>query len=323
MKKAVIVGCSGQDGQLLRNLLQRKNYSIIGIDINKIYCTHSTWKKKIDINNQSHVFDLIQHFQPDEVYYLAAYHHSSEDCTGDSFQLIKNSYKVNVFSYLNFLESIRIVSNETRIFYAASSHIFGDPENPVQDEETKFDPQSIYAITKLDGLLLSRYYREIHTIFSSVGILYNHESHLRHQKFVSKKIVKTAIEIKNNMKQQLVLGNIDAEIDWGYAGDYVMAMFKILNHTKADDYIIASGKKVKLKDFVSIVFNLLDIECKEYVKHDPSLIKRKMVNSLCGNPKKLIDATGWKPEYDLNKLAEIMIEKELENLTMEKKDIHC
>jgi len=323
MKKAVIVGCNGQDGQLLYNLLEQKHYSIIGIDIEEVYCTHSTWDTKIDINNQYHVFDLIKHFHPDEVYYLAAYHHSSEDDTGDSFQIINDSYKINVFSYLNFLEGIRKFHKETKIFYASSSHIFGNPKDPLQDETTRFDPKSIYAITKLDGLLLSRYYREMHSIFSSVGILYNHESHFRDKKFVSKKIVKTAVEIKNNIKQQLVLGNINAEIDWGYAGDYVMAMFKILNHTKADDFIIASGEKVKLIDFVAIVFNLLDIDWKKYVEQDPSLLKRKMLNPFCGNPKKLKDATGWAPKYNLNKLAKLMVKKELEYLTLVKNNSHC
>lgn len=312
MKKAVIVGVNGQDGQLLCDLLKLKNYSIIGIDIDEIYCTHQTWNKKIDISNQHHVSDLILHVQPDEVYYLAAYHHSSEDDRGDSFQLINSSYKVNVFSYLNFLESIRKFSKKTRIFYAASSHIFGDPKDPVQDETTEFNPQSIYAITKLDGFLLSRYYRENYSIFSSVGILYNHESPLRNEKFVSKKIVKTAVGIKNNIKQELLMGDINVQIDWGYAGDYVMAMFKILNHTKPDEFVVASGKKVKLLDFVSIVFNHLGMDWRKYVRQDSTLLKRKSTSLLCGNPKKLMDLTGWYPEVDLNKLAILMVDYELD-----------
>ncbi len=311
MKKVIIVGSKGQDGQLLHKHLKERNSSIISIDVDYTRCTNTTWDETVDISNQNHVTNLIKQFQPHQVYYLAAYHQSSEDDTGIPLQHITNSYSVNVFSYLNFLESIRLFSKKTRIFYAASSHIFGNPEEPIQDETTRFDPRSIYSITKLDSLLLSRYYRENYSIFSSVGILYNHESPLRSEKFVTKKIVKTAVEIKKGEKQGLILGDINALIDWGYAGDYVLAMVKILEHSKADDFIIASGKKAELKDFITIVFENLDLNWKEYVKEDPSLLKRKSMNVLCGNPQKLIDLTGWKPKVSLEELAYLMVDSEI------------
>jgi len=311
MKKAIIVGSKGQDGQLLCALLARANYSIIGLDLDYTHRTTSQWEEKVNINDINDVSSLIEEIKPDEVYYLAAYHHSSEDVTDDTFHLINFSYEVNVHSYVNFLESIKKYSNKTRIFYAATSHIFGDPTSPLQDEASEFNPKSIYGITKLDGLLLSRHYREEFGVFSSVGILYNHESHLRPDKFVSKKIVKAAVEILKNRSDELVLGDISAKIDWGFAGDYVEAMVKILNISLPDEFIIASGKETKLIEFISIVFDYLDLDWEKYVIEDTSVLKRKNSGNLIGNPSKLMTTTGWTPSTSLRDLAVLMIEHEL------------
>jgi len=311
MKSAIIIGSDGQDGRLLWDLLKEKGYTIIGIDIGSIYSTNSQWNSKVDISSQKHVFDLIKKVKPDQVYYLAAYHHSAEDDLGDLYHLIQTSYMVNVNAYLTFLEGIRRFSPKTRIFYAASSHIFGEPTVPIQDETTKFNPKSIYAITKLDGLLLSRHYRETFSTFASVGIMYNHESPFRQDNFVSKKIVTSAVEIKANLKNELVLGDMNAQIDWGYAGDYVFAMYRILSHRSPDDFIVASGNTVKLRDFIDIVFNYLELDWKKYVKEDPTLLKRKAAYTLCGNSKKLTDETNWKPKVGLKELAYLMVDDEL------------
>ena len=311
MNEVIIVGSKGQDGQLLKELLQRRKYPIIGFDVDSVDSTSSLWGEKVDISSFLQVSQLIQQVKPSQVYYLAAHHHSSEDQLGDLSDLIEKSYKVNVFSYLNFLESIKRFSSETRIFYAASSHIYGNPKDPVQDESTEFNPKSIYAITKLDGLLLSRYYRKKYSVFSSVGILYSHESPFRSNSFVSKKIVKTAVEIKNGLSNELVIGDINAQVDWGYAGDYVKAMVKMLGQNKPNDFVIASGERVKLKDFISIVFDYLDLDWKEFVRESPELLTRNTANSLCGNPSKLMDQTGWKPTVSLEELARLMVDYEL------------
>lgn len=311
MNEVIIVGSKGQDGQLLKELFQRRKYPIIEFDVDSVDSTSSLWEEKVDISSFLQVSQLIQQVKPSQVYYLAAHHHSSEDQLGDLSDLIKKSYKVNVFSYLNFLESIKRFSSETRIFYAASSHIYGNPKDPVQDESTEFNPKSIYAITKLDGLLLSRYYRKNYSVFSSVGILYSHESPFRSNSFVSKKIVKTAVEIKNGLSSELVIGDINAQVDWGYAGDYVKAMVKMLDQNKPNDFVIASGERVKLKDFISIVFDYLDLDWKEFIRESPELLIRKTTNSLCGNPGKLMDQTGWKPTVNLEELARLMVDYEL------------
>jgi len=314
MNEVIIVGSKGQDGRLLHNILNDNKRSVIEIDIDYANSTNSDWVKKVDISNFSEVSQFIDQVKPSQIYYLAAHHHSSEDQLGDLNNLLHKSYKVNVFCYLNFLESIREFSPKTRIFYAASSHIYGEPEEPLQDELTKFNPKSIYAITKLDGLLLSRHYRENYSVFSSVGILYSHESSLRKDSFVSKKIVKTAIAIKNGLSNELVIGDINAELDWGYAGDYVQAMLKILEHEKPDDFIVASGKKVRLKDFIALVFDYLDLDWKNFIKESPEVLTRKNTNLLFGNPRKLMDQTGWKPTVNLEQLAKLMVDHELEQL---------
>ena len=209
------------------------------------------------------------------------------------------------------LESVKKYSKDTRVFYACSSHIYGEPETHIQDESSKYSPLSVYAITKLDSLLLSRYYRHNHSIFSSVGILYNHESPLRSEKFVSQKIVKRAVEIKCGISNELIIGNINAVLDWGYAGDYVEAMFKILNFHTPKDFVIASGRKSILREYISIVFKYLELDWKDYVKEDSSILKNVSHNTLCGDSSKLKDATGWTANHTLQEIAEIMVEAEL------------
>ena len=314
MTEVIIVGSKGQDGQLLKELFQRRKCPTIGFDVDFVDSTSSFWVEKVDVTDYAQVSQLIKQVKPSQVYYLAAHHHSSEDQLGDLNDLVKKSYKVNVFSYLNFLDSIRRFSLGTKIFYAASSHIYGDPKDSLQDESTEFNPHSIYAITKLDGLLLSRYYRENYSVFSSVGILYSHESSYRRNSFVSKKIVKTAVEIKNGLKSELVIGDINAQVDWGYAGDYVKAMMKILDHNRPDDFVVASGRKVGLKGFISAVFSCLNLDWKEFVRESPELLTRNTANSLCGNPGKLMDQTGWKPTVSLEELARLMVDYELEQV---------
>jgi len=311
LKKAVIIGALGQDGQLLTALLNSKKYSVIGIDINYITAPSSLGQKEVEISDKKSVFNFIENVKPDEIYYLAAFHHSSEEDIINEDDLIQKSYQVNVFSFINFLEAIRIYSPTTRIFYASSSHIFGHPKNNVQNEETKIDPKSIYSITKYNGQQLSRYYRATYSLYCSVGILYTHESPLRTEKFISKRIVKTAIDIKNNKINELIIGDLNAKIDWGYAGDYVEAFVKILNIESADDFIIATGKIYELKDFINYVFESLNLDWKKYVKEDSRLLKRRIQGVYCGDPSKIKSLTGWMPKTDLKTLAEKMVIYEL------------
>ncbi len=300
MKKAIIIGSHGQDGQLLFDLLKRKNYSIIGID---------RGETNIDITDKKEVFDLIKKIKPDEIYYLAAVHQSSQDKLIEDYQLFKSSYQINVFGLLNFLEAIKCFSPKSRIFYASSSLIFASTPTKIQNENTPFCPNSIYGITKLDGLLTCRLYRKQHGIFASVGILYNHESSLRQDNFLSQRIIRGAIAIQKHQSDRLTLGNLKVRVDWGYAPEYVEAMQQILNHSQPDEFIIATGKQHSVADFAKITFRYLHLNWEKYIKVNPDLITKEQ-SSLIGNNLKLFKATGWKPKIDLKEMIKIMLIQE-------------
>lgn len=295
-KKAVIVGCDGQDGRLLSDLLARQGYSLIGI----------ARGGPIDILKTKVVFNLVRKFKPHEIYHLAAFHHSSQDPAIDPVELFQKSCDVHVSALVNFLEAIRQFSPSTRLFYAASSHVFGSPKTPVQDESTPLAPENVYGVTKAAGLLTCRYYRRQHGVFASVGILYNHESPLRSSKFVSQKIAQGALAVKNGRQKNIILGDLSAEVDWGYAPDYVAAMHKILNHSKADDFVVASGQKHTVRDFAKLAFGRLGLDWRACVKENRGVLTKKKT-TLVGSPKKLMRLTGWKPSVDFAGLVDALL----------------
>lgn len=309
MKTAIIVGSKGQDGTLLLDLLTKNNYNIVAVDKNYINSNGIDWAKTIDITSIQDVSYLIKSIKPSEVYFLAAFHHSSEDKPIDDYELFNQSYKINVLSLNNFLFAIKCFSPKTRLFYAASSLVFGESEAEIKDEKSHFNPNTVYGISKLDGLLTCRYYRNKYKIFASVGILFNHESHLRRDNFLSKKIIKGAINIKNQKQEKIIVGDIEAEIDWGYAPDYVYAMNKILNIEQADEFIVATGKKHSVKDFIKITFKYLNLDWEQYVEEDKSILSR-INKSLVGDSSKLRKITGWKPSVSFKKMIKVLLEKE-------------
>ena len=309
---ALIIGANGQDGRYLKEYLKNINYEVIEIDIDYIKTNKKYEINNINISDYNDVENLIKTVRPDELYYLAAYHHSSEENIDDEIQHVKKSYQVNVFSYHNFLDAIRLFSSKTKTFYASSSHIFGNCNTDIQDENTEPKPNTIYALTKYDSMRITKYYRNKYNLFLTTGVLYNHESHLRPIKFVSRKIVNTAIKIKKGEINKLEIGNLNSKIDWGFAGDYVKAYHKILSYKKPEDFIISSGSIHKIKDFIKYVFNYLDLDWKKYVVENNKIIKRSSNGTLFGNSNKLFQKTGWKPENNLESLATIMVDNELE-----------
>lgn len=313
MKKALIIGCSGQDGTYLFENLQKKNYKIIGIDRNVIRSTLSRSIEPIDISKSRQVYSLLGEYKPDEIYYLAAFHQSSEDPYDDDAELFRKSFGVNALSLINFLNGIKKYSKNSRLFYAASSHIFGNPIESVQDETTPFNPNCIYGVTKTAGVHICHLYRQNHSVFASVGILYNHESPLRPSRFISKKIVEAAIAIKKKIQTKVIVGNLDAKIDWGYAPDYVEAMYRILQLSSAEDFIISNGNIHKVRDFVKGVFGYLDLDWEKYVEEDPNLIKKRQKHNLQGNNQKLKSMTGWKPTVSFSDLIKIMVREGLKH----------
>jgi GDPmannose 4,6-dehydratase len=312
-RKAIVIGCNGQDGILLFELLKQKNYQIIGIDKNIVKSFQNEWNITVDITNQMQVSDLIAKILPDEIYFLPAFHHSAEDLPPDETVIFENSYIIHVKSFLYVLEAIKKHSILTRIFYAASSHIFGAAFERIQNEDTPFNPHSIYGITKLSGFLLGRFYRENFKIFAANGILYNHESHLREEKFVTKKIIKAALNIKNNMQDKLVLGDLKSIADWGYAPDYVEAMWKILNNDSPDDFIIATGEEHTVEDFVRVAFSYLGLDWRKFVSEQKNIIKKKNI-ILVGNSEKLRKTTQWTPSISFEEMIRILLIKEGANL---------
>ncbi|OQW92130.1 MAG: hypothetical protein BWK78_02615 [Thiotrichaceae bacterium IS1] len=306
MKVAVVVGCNGQDGRIAIEFLSQKGYGVVGIGKGVVRTVEVSWQKIIDVTNTNDVFELLATLRPQEVYYFAAFHHSSEDEQIDNLALFKQSYEINVLSLLNFLEGMRQFSPATRLFYAASSLIFGETNSDLQDESTPFNPTTIYGITKLDGLMICRFYRTNYKMFVATGIFYNHESHYRLTKFISKKIINSALAIKSGKQDKLVVGDLNAEIDWGYAPDYVEAAYRILNIESSDEFVIATGIKHSVRDFVKMTFEYLNLNWQNHVEENPHLLQRKRT-VLVGNPHKLMNTTGWKPSVSFEEMIKILL----------------
>lgn len=308
MPRAIIIGANGQDGTLLYRMLEEKNYELVGIGRNGTFSNVGAWNDcgHVDIGNFSQVSALVRRVRPDEVYHLAAIHHSSEDKVAEQVCLLEQSYRVNVHSLMNFLEAIRQVSPASRLFYAASSHLFGIPKIVPQDETTEINPISVYGVTKASGLYLCRAYRKSHNIFTSVGILYNHESRLRGEQFVSRKIVDGAIRCKLDPTHRVIVGDLSSVVDWGYAPDYVDAMHKILALENPDDFIIATGEQHTVKEFAEIAFATVGLDWRNFVEEHREIITRPG-NPFIGNPEKLVQKTGWRRSMDFAAMVQALV----------------
>ena len=293
-KKAIIIGCNGQDGTLLTKLLKKKKYSVYGLS-----------RKNFDITSIKEVEEIVRKIKPQEIYFLAAYHHSFEDRKNIDLKL---NYNVNYFSVVIFLESIKKFSKTTKFFFASSSFIF-KPSKFKQNEMTKFEPECHYSLSKVASMKVCDFYRQHEQIFASCGILYNHESYLRQKNFLSKKIVTHAIKNFRKSKKKLVLHNLNYKADWGYAPDYVDAMYKILNHSKPNDYVISTGKLHTVRDFVDQVYSFLKLDYKKFVETKENKIISKF---RLGNSNLLKKDCKWKPSVTFNQMIKKLIKKELE-----------
>jgi GDPmannose 4,6-dehydratase len=313
-RKAIVVGSAGQDGRLLYKLLESHDYQVIGLTRSETQTNLNEFATlRVDITNSQEVHKLVEQFLPEEIYFLAAYHHSSESLMPDTEQLFSESFKINTLSLVGFLEAISRAAPNTRLFYAASSLIFGASDASMQDENTSINPDTVYGITKAAGLFACRYYRHNHGVFVSVGILYNHESSFRDSRFVSKKIAEGVARIRKGLESKLVLGDLDAVADWGYAPDYVDAMHRILATEKPDDFVIATGESHTVRDFVQIAFNYIGLNYTTCVATDPALIQRRSPR-LIGNPAKLKKVTGWKPTVNFETMVRKLVQTELDKI---------
>jgi GDPmannose 4,6-dehydratase len=296
---AIIVGSSGQDGQLLDSHLRALGYSVIGLT-----------RHNIDILCANNINKFVSESQPDEVYYLAAYHHSSEDKSVENADLFHNSFDIHVRGLVNFLDAIAKYSAKSRLFYASSSLIFGIPQDEIQTEDSKLNPSNPYAISKVAGMMACRFYREHKSIFAASGILYNHESSLRSPRFVTRKIVQAAVNIYRSGHGSLRLGNLDSKVDWGYAPDYVDAMYRILQIAVPQDFVIATGVGHTVREFASLAFARLGLDYRDYVISTPEILMRNGPLRL-GNSSLLRDKTGWAPKTSFEDMMAIMVDSEL------------
>jgi len=308
MKTAIVIGCLGQDGVLLKSHLIENAYQVIGVDVNYIESSFEYSKVPIDICNEREVCELVRSSNPSEIYHLAAVHHSAEDRMMTSLDLFQKSFGTNTFSLIYFLEAMLKCAPQARLFYAASSHIF-EETNGVNDEGSSINPSSVYGITKAAGLFICRYYRKEHALFASCGILYNHESSLRSNNFISKKITKGAIKVRDRLQDKILLGDLSAEADWGYAPDYVKAMHKMLCMDHSDDFIIATGQKHSVSEFAEIAFQRFGLNWTDYVEENKNILTRKPVCRV-GNPSKLMLKTGWKPSIDFKEMIKVLLNEE-------------
>jgi GDPmannose 4,6-dehydratase len=355
MKTALITGITGQDGAYLAELLLKKGYMVHGIKrrtslfntdrIDHLYQDPHEKQLRLklhygDLTDSTNLIRIIQEVQPDEIYNLAAMSHVKV-----SFDTPEYTGNADGLGTLRILEAVRLLglTQKTKIYQASTSELYGLVQEVPQTEKTPFYPRSPYAVAKMYAYWITVNYREAYGMFASNGILFNHESPIRGETFVTRKITRAAARIALGMQEKVYLGNLDAERDWGHAKDYVEAMYRVLQHDKADDFVIATGITTKVRDFVKMTFDELGIEVefkgkgaeeKGYVKSsnglyplpagqeivcvDPMYFRPTEVELLIGDATKARTELGWAPQYDLPALVKDMTRSDLELMQKEK-----
>ena len=309
MKRVIVVGSSGQDGDILFERLRAQGHFVVGIEVGGIRCTETIAIRAVNILQPASVEDLIVGVVPDEVYYLAAFHRSAEESADDDRLEFERSFAIQVSGLLNFLAAIHRKSPKTRLFYAGSARIFGVPDRVPQDEDTPINPDCIYGISKVAGMGCARYYRQSHGLFAVSGILYNHESPRRAPRFVTQKIVRAVAAIEAGEQSRLLLGDLDAIVDWGYAPDYVDAMTRMLEMREPQDLVIATGEPHSVREFAEVAFGYAGLDWQQYVEVASSLLTRPP-RKLVGNARRLREATGWRPSVSFSEWIQILLAAE-------------
>ncbi len=249
----------------------------------------------------------MEHFSPDQVYYLAAHHHSSQDGGIGASDIWQRSWDAHVGGLTNVLASAAEHCNAARVFYASSSRIFGAAASSPQNEDTPWNPDCPYGVTKASGMLVADYFRRTQGVFASCGILYNHESPFRNPEFVTQRVVNGLIAIARGEASKLELGCLDARVDWGYAPDYTRAMQVILDAESPGDYVIATGETHTVRELVEIAAGVIGVQWKECVVESADLLRRSP-QELRGDPTRLRRATGWRPETGFRAMVRILAE---------------
>ena len=315
-KIALITGISGQDGSYLAELLLKKKYIIYGIlnpKKKKISNNLKLIKKKIifknlNINNFKQIKNLIKKIKPNECYHLAAQSFINYKFEDEFFKLNPN---INGTHYI--LSAIKEFSPKTKFYFAASSELFGNAKNSPQNEKTQFNPRSAYGVSKVAGYYLTKNYREAYNIYACSGILYNHESPRRNVNFVSRKITKNLSLIVKGKLKKITFGNINSKRDWGHSKDYVLAMWKMLQLKKPDDFVIGTGTLHTVKDFIKLAFNRVGLDYKKFIRIDKKLFRPNDKIILKANSKKAKNILKWKPSINFKSLVNEMVDHDLNN----------
>ena len=323
MKTALITGITGQDGSYLAEMLLKKGYNVVGVKrrtslistdrIDNIF-NDPDLIMNFDLvygnmNDSGCLHRLLIEHQPDEIYNLAAQSHVRV-----SFETPEETTEFVAMGTLRLLEAYKNICPEAKFYQASSSEMFGDnPENP-QSETTRLMPASPYACAKVYAHNLCRNYRESYGLHISSGILFNHESPRRGETFVTRKITQAAANIKMGIQDDLLLGNLDAKRDWGFAGDYVEAMWLMTQQEKPDDYVVATGETHTVKEFLQVVFDYAGLDIDEYVRIDERLFRPHEVPLLLGDATKAKEKLGWEPKVNFEGLAKMMYDEDLKEL---------
>ena len=327
MKKAFLTGITGQDGSYLAEFLLNKGYEVHGLirrsssfnteRIDHLYHDFHTPDTRLflhygDLSVSGQLMDLIHSIQPDEIYHLGAQSHVRV-----SFDMPEYTGDVTGLGTLRILEAIRKTGIKTKFYQASSSEMFG-AASPPQSENTIFQPRSPYAAAKVYAYYIVQNYRDAYGIFATNGILFNHESPRRGETFVTRKITRAATQIKLGLKNKLFLGNLEAKRDWGFAGDFVEAMWLMLQQDKPDDFVIATGETHSVREFAEKVFTKLDLDYNKFVSVDPRYFRPTEVDVLLGDASKAKKALGWKPKISFDALIDMMIATDMELAKKEK-----
>jgi GDPmannose 4,6-dehydratase len=334
--KALITGITGQDGFYLTKFLLKKNYEVHGtirrsssINTSRIDGLISKYQKEGQLNlhysdliDSSSISSLVSEIMPSEIYNLGAQSHVAV-----SFKNPMLSTQVGNIGTLSLLEAIKSVDKTIKFYQASSSEMYGGGVKEKLNENSAFDPKSPYAASKMFSHNITKVYRESYNLFASNGILFNHESPHRGETFVTRKITRAATRISLGLQNKLTLGNLDASRDWGYAGDYVEAMWLMLQHKNSDDWVIATGKTYTVREFLEKVFSKLGLKYEDYVVSSEKYFRPNEVDYLLGDSTKAKKELGWQPKFSIDDLIDAMVESDLnlakqEQVLLQEKLIH-
>jgi GDPmannose 4,6-dehydratase len=327
MKKAFITGITGQDGYYLSKLLLEKEYEVHGIirrsslintsRIDSLISKYRPQEKLFlyhsDLLDPSSISILLNQIQPDEVYNLAAQSHVAV-----SFKNPLYTSQVGTVGTVALLEAIKNLDKDIKYYQASSSEMYGGKEINKLNEFSELEPKSPYAVSKVFGYHLTKVYRESYNIFASNGVLFNHESPMRGETFVTRKITKAVGRISHGIQKKLTLGNLDASRDWGFAGDYVIGMWLMLQHTNPDDWVLATGETHTVKEFLNEAFSIVGLDWQEFVTTSEKYYRPNEVDYLLGDASKANSILNWKPEVSFKELVKLMVEHDLEEAAKEK-----